>query len=179
MRRRAHATGLFGWSRLSNPERFDTFIRWSMYAILALEPYLALMLMISSADYQGNGALIYLGSTGLHLLTTLAVFRPGLDHFRGRGSVPVVRLVVMAAMTLATVVVAFVIYPGAHAAEPAILDYAVLVPLAAALAAVPPLLTVRGLALLAVPLVGSAPAAAALGGNGAVPSWGWSSSPPS
>lgn len=122
----------FGWSARSDPERFDTYTRWSLYTVLGLEPLLAFSVAAGSSAMRAGAATGYVLLSFVHLATTVRVASAGMTAIHGDAPVPRGRwasLAVVTALVVGAAIWAFGI------GERADLAYALMVPLLAALGA--------------------------------------------
>jgi len=130
-------SGLLRWRERSGPERFEAMTVWSIYAVFALEPFMALLLLTGSAPYAGAWPFVYVALACAHAVVGARVFVTAMRAYSGRGSVRRPFLVALLALTAAIWLVALLGYPGAASEG---VGVAMLIPALAglgALAAVP------------------------------------------
>ncbi len=137
------------WSRRSNPERFDTYTRWSLYVISTFELYV--VLWIVGETPTGHPALLapLVALSVAHTVSCVVVIRCGITRFLGGPPPPRWVLGSMGALAVATCVVGVGAYPEGDGAM-FMGNTPVLVVTAAlgfSVAACAPLLTFRWLAL--------------------------------
>ncbi|MBZ2198586.1 sensor histidine kinase [Occultella gossypii] len=160
------ATGLAGWSRASNPQRFETYNRWTLYIILAFEPFLALGLLAGATEYTGAGALAFVVVSIVHCGVAIATTRSTLEVYLGRAASARREVWLLGAVTIVATVVAIAWANGGRNPDPIVTgNVAAIAPVVAILALSPLLTTGRlMLATLAVPLT-AAIAALVAGGT--------------
>lgn len=117
--------GLLRWSQSSGPERFEAMTVWSIYAVFALEPLMALLLVGGAAAPTGASPFVYLAAVCLHALVAGWTFVPAMRAYSGRGTLPWRRAGAAIAVTAVVWAVAVLGYPGAGSPAVAI---AVLLP---------------------------------------------------
>jgi two-component system sensor histidine kinase DesK len=94
---------LRSWRRRSKPERFDVYMRWSLYGLLGVAPLVALLAVLGNLQPVAPArSWAYLAATVFQTAAAIAVMRGTLDHAVGRGRARPVPLVCLAAATLAT-----------------------------------------------------------------------------
>ncbi len=140
------------WSRRSNPERFDTYTRWSLYVVTTFELYV--VLWIVGEVPTGHPALLapLIGLFVAHAAACVVVLRYGITRFLGGPPVPRWAFGALCALTVATSAVGLATYPTG---EGSMFDgntpvLVVTASMGFALVACTPLLTFRWLALAAV-----------------------------
>ncbi len=146
VRRLPSTPGLLGWSRLSDPERLEAFVRVSAYVLLALAPLLAGSVVVDARDWRGAGGPVFFGAVGVQFVAAVGTLRTTLDASLGRGRVRSGWLVALGTTTAAAVAVALLWFPGTAESRPPDLVLTAVVVVAAALAAIAPLLSWRALA---------------------------------
>lgn len=140
------------WSRRSNPERFDTYTRWSLYVVATFE--LFVVLWVVGEVPTGHPALLapLIGLCLAHTASCVVVIRYGVTRFLGGPPPPRWALGAMWGLALATCVVGLAAYPTGEGSmfqgnTPVLVVTAAT---AFSVAACAPLLTFRWLALGAV-----------------------------
>jgi two-component system, NarL family, sensor histidine kinase DesK len=148
------------WSRRSNPERFDTYTRWSLYVVATFELYV--VLWIVGEVPTGHPALLapLIGLSIAHTASCVVVIRFGLTRFLGGPPPPRWAMVTMGALMVATSAVGIAAYPTGEGSmfvgnTPTLIVTATV---GFSVAACAPLVTFRWLALgaLGVALISSA-----------------------
>ncbi|MHA7132469.1 sensor histidine kinase [Oerskovia turbata] len=148
------------WSRRSNPERFDTYTRWSLYVVATFELYV--VLWIVGEVPTGHPALLapLIGLCVAHTASCVVMLRFGVSRFLGGPPPPRWAVVTMGALVVATSAVGIATYPTGEGSmfagnTPALIVTATV---GFSVAACAPLVTLRWLALaaLGVALVSSA-----------------------
>lgn len=147
---------LTAWRGLSNPERFDTYTRWTVYLLLATEPFLMVGVAVGGAAETG-GAAVVLASVA-HTVVTVIVVHRALDRVLGGPRLPSRWALALVVTTLGTAGAALTLPPDARM-------LAVVVVLTFALMALAPALSVRLITLASVAIG----VAAALLGESAAP----------
>ncbi|CAM3456886.1 sensor histidine kinase [Occultella aeris] len=162
------ATGLAGWSRASDPQRFETYNRWTLYVILAFEPFLALGLLTGATEYTSAGALAFALVSVVHCATAIVATRATLEVYLGRAMSARRELWFLTVATIVAVVVAFAWAAGARDPDPIVIGNVAAVAPVVAILALSPLLTTGKLMLatLAAPVI--AGLAALVGGGNPV-----------
>lgn len=137
------------WSRRSNPERFDTYTRWSLYVVATFELYVVLWIVGEAPT--GNPALLapLIGLSIAHTASCVVVIRYGVTRFLGGPPPPRWALTTLAVLAVATSVVGTAAYPEGDGSlfmgnTPVLVVTATL---GFSVAACAPLLTFRWLAL--------------------------------
>ena len=99
------------WSRRSNPERFDTYTRWSLYVVATLELY-AVLWVVGEVP-TGQTALLapLVGLCLAHTASCVVVIRYGITFFLGGPPPPRWALLAMAGLAVATCAVGLAAYP--------------------------------------------------------------------
>ncbi len=149
------ATGLAGWSRASNPQRFETYNRWTLYVILACEPLIALGLLTGATEYTGAGALAFALVSVAHCAAAIVTTRATLEVYLGRAVSARRELWFLTVATIVAVVVSFAWAAGARNPEPIVVGNVAAIAPVVAILALSPLLTVGKLMLatLAAPVI--------------------------
>ncbi|TDE95784.1 sensor histidine kinase [Occultella glacieicola] len=146
----AGAIGLAGWSRASNPQRFETYNRWTLYFLLAFEPVFALMLFSGSTEYTGAGALAFLVASTVHCALAIMATRACLGVYLGRAGSARRELWLLAVGTPLTVGAA-IFWAGSSAnPSPIATGFAAAIAPVIAVLAVSPLLSAGRLVLVSV-----------------------------
>lgn len=127
-------SGPLRWRERSGPERFEAYTRWSISSVFALEPFVALLLLTGSADYDGVWPLVYVLSVTVHAVLAARVFGPAMSAYSGRGPMPWRRIWLLLGATAAVWAIALLGYPQISGAS----GLAILVPAAGALGALAP-----------------------------------------
>ncbi|ONI68535.1 hypothetical protein BWI15_36720 [Kribbella sp. ALI-6-A] len=83
------------WLERSRAERFDVSLRWPLYAMVAAEPLLAALLLVSAAEPVGLRLVCFLLVTVAHAVAGLLLLRAGIATYLG-GPRPSRRLVAVA-----------------------------------------------------------------------------------
>lgn len=141
-------TGLRGWGGGSDPERFETYNRWSLHVLLGMGPVAQVFLPFDAANPVTGG--LAAGAAWGYALGSLAqlalaelVFARGLDAYLGRSRWRGVHVAVLATATGLLVLLAL----GFVWLVPSTSLWMVVLPAGTALAALSPLLTIRQLLL--------------------------------
>ncbi|GAA1555331.1 sensor histidine kinase [Kribbella lupini] len=71
------------WSDLSRAERFDVSLRWPLYALIVVEPLLALLLLLSAAEPAGLRMIGFLVLAVAHAVVGLLLLRAGIAAYLG------------------------------------------------------------------------------------------------
>ncbi|HLS14936.1 MAG TPA: histidine kinase [Beutenbergiaceae bacterium] len=156
----ATSTDLFRWSRLSNPQRFEAYNRWSFYGLLGLTPFGALLMLTGAAPWSGARAGVYLLAMVIHTGVCLTVGARSFDHVLGRRQMPVRLLQLLAGSCVGVLAVVVWVFPRLDAEFSEMVTFAVVLTLLAALIAICPMINAWRVALAAV-LVGVLAAALA------------------
>src|SRR4051812_34216407 len=90
------------WAGRSDPQRIALYTRWSYYSVLALTPFFALLVVVSSADQRPFAAVLFLLGSIAVTVTVLLLARAGLAAPGPDKRLPPRLLVGAAAATLAT-----------------------------------------------------------------------------
>ncbi|WP_127131363.1 sensor histidine kinase [Georgenia sp. SYP-B2076] len=134
-------TSIFtAWRRRSDPERFDTYTRWSLYLIMGIVPLVVLGVMPAGLTHAPAVAALYLVAMLVECVLAIAVLRRSID--RALGGVPVPRrgLVLLAPVAVLAAALAVAALPAEGAPGLAGRAGAVAAALGAALLAVAPVL---------------------------------------
>lgn len=124
------------WLGRTQPERFELMTRWSIYAVFALLPLLALSLVTGGTPHPDGGwVLAYPVVVTAQAVLAARVFLPAMRVYSHRAPWPIQRLRVLAASTLVCLLVAVLVYPGRTEA----LGVGVLLPLGGVLMAISPI----------------------------------------
>jgi two-component system, NarL family, sensor histidine kinase DesK len=91
------------WAGRSDPQRIALYTRSSYYSVLALTPFFALLVVVSSTDRRPFAAVLFLLGSVAVTVTVLLLARAGLTAPGPDKRLPPRLLVGAAAMTLATV----------------------------------------------------------------------------
>jgi two-component system sensor histidine kinase DesK len=144
---------LRSWRRRSKPERFDAYMRWSLYSMLGAASLFALLAVPGNLQAYGPVLCwVYLAATVLQTGAAIAVLRGTLDRAAGRGRAQRPPLVVLTAATLATLVLVAALPSTVEGPGWSIAGVAVMTNLCTALFALAPQLSrrVAGIGCLAV-----------------------------
>jgi two-component system sensor histidine kinase DesK len=90
------------WAGRSDPQRIALYTRWSYYSVLALTPFFALLVVVSSTDQRPFAAVLFLLGSVAVTVTVLLLARAGLTAHGPDKRLPPRLLVGAAATTLAT-----------------------------------------------------------------------------
>ena len=156
----ATSSDLFRWSRLSNPQRFEAYNRWSLYGLLGLTPFGALLMLTGAVPWDGWQAGVYLLAMVIHTGVCLTVGARSFDHVLGRRQMPVRLLQLLAGSCVGVLAVVVWVFPRLDAEFSETVTFAVVLTLLAALLAICPMINAWRVALAAV-LVGVLAAALA------------------
>src|SRR3954453_219477 len=130
---------LTSWRRSSKPERFDVYMRWSLYSILGVAPLVALLAVLGNLQPVAPVlSWAYLAATFLQTAAAIAVIRGALDHAVGRGRARPMPLVCLGAATLATVLLVAALPLPAESPGPSIAGVAVMTNLSVAIFSMAP-----------------------------------------
>jgi two-component system, NarL family, sensor histidine kinase DesK len=138
---------LTAWRRKSDPQRVDMYTRWTLYALLAGAPAVALSL---TSGLTTSGAVAYVPATLAQTVLAIGVVRGALAHLVTGAALSRAWLGALAGVTVATVVLAMVGLPLLADPDRSVRSLALLLTLTVALLAVSPVLGARGLAGCAV-----------------------------
>ena len=124
------------WIGRSQPERFEVMTRWTMYAVFALPPFLALSMITGGTPHPDGGwVLAYPVAVGLQAICAARVFLPAMRVYSHRAPWPITRMWWLAAATLVCAVVAITTYPG----PTDVLGFGLLIPFGGAVMALAPI----------------------------------------
>lgn len=144
---RSTPTGLRGWVGGSDPERFETYNRWSLQVLLGIAPVVQILLPINTPALTSTaGTVAAWGYAVVSLLQLVAAevhFARGLDAYLGRRRPSGRHLGVLLGATGLLILFAFVYMRVVP--DPAL--WVAALPVATALASLSPLLTIRQLLL--------------------------------
>ncbi|WP_131770436.1 hypothetical protein [Candidatus Protofrankia californiensis] len=149
------------WTERNSTERLDLYCRWSVYALSASEPLVALALANSRTQVRPPGLIVFLTVVLLHMVVCIALLRSGLAGFR-EGRRPNLRTIpvpvaVAVALTVACLLAGWAAFPDFTHPAPDELGASLLTTMivfGALAVALTPLLS--GLALLVVVLLSAA-----------------------
>jgi two-component system sensor histidine kinase DesK len=142
---------LTSWRRRSKPERFDVYMRWSLYSILGVAPAVALLAVPGNLLPVAPAlSWIYLGATVLQTASAVAVMRGALNSVVGRGRAQPIPLVCLAAATLAALLLVAALPLKAENPGLSIAGVAVTINLSIALFSLAPQLHSKPIALTCV-----------------------------
>lgn len=133
-------TNLFGWSRLSNPQRFEAYNRWSFYFLLCFVPVASLILLAGPTPWNPAQAGAYFLAMAVHVAICLRTFALSFDHILGRRPLPRRWLQAMAGWILVVVAIIVWVYPRADGDYPGTMSLPMLLLLLSALVALCPLM---------------------------------------
>lgn len=143
-------TNLFGWSRLSNPQRFEAYNRWSFYFMLGCVPLGALLVLTGAAPWSATSAGTYLLVMVAHTVICLLTFAHSFDYILGRRPLPRRLLQLMAGWIVVVLAVLAVVFPGLSPEFPGMISFPVVLLLLSSLVAVCPLINAWYVALASV-----------------------------
>ncbi|UFU01994.1 histidine kinase [Ruania suaedae] len=158
------------WQGQSDPERFETYNRWSLYVLVMLGPFVGVLATASfsaEAGLPGWFAPLYLLAYLAQTVTAEVTLAGALDHYLGRRAWPRRLVAGLVAATTSLLVLAAVLLqaiPWESTPVPTarMAGWLLLAPLAIALSAAAPMIRTRVLAAIGVALVALSGAAVAV-----------------
>lgn len=136
----ATSSDLFRWSRLSNPQRFEAYNRWSFYALLAMAPFGAVLTLTGAAPWHGAQAGAYVLAMVIHSGVCLMVGSRSFDHILGRRQMTVRLLQLLAVSCGGMLAVVVWVFPRLDVEFSEMVTFAVVLTLLAALIAICPMI---------------------------------------
>ncbi len=108
------------WSQRTGAERLEMYTQWSMYAVYAIEPFMAALLLTGATPSRGAWPVVYLVGTLVHAVIAAQMFLALVRAYGGRAEPPRRQVWLLAGVTAALWAVAVLFYPGVESGAAAL-----------------------------------------------------------
>ncbi|TNC18640.1 sensor histidine kinase [Georgenia sp. 311] len=102
------------WRRRTAPQRMETYTRWTLYVLLALLPFMALVLLGATEPEERSplGLIVFVGMFAAQTAAGVVVLRDGVTAYRDNAALPRRPLTVFLVLTAAAVAACLMLVPA-------------------------------------------------------------------